>query len=148
MEQPDTFEGNREDEGSEDEVEGQMRRRSLEEEAAQDEGSEGRRGRGPDAARAEDEPATDEESEDAEVEGHMREEVRHRRDEVAASQAWPPVQRPADLPRAPARHGRSHTALIAYDAGARAERQRENGIAHFLEHLVFRGGDRYPPTGT
>jgi predicted Zn-dependent peptidase len=36
------------------------------------------------------------------------------------------------------------TALVAYDAGTRAERERENGIAHFLEHLVFRGGDRYP----
>jgi enoyl-CoA hydratase/carnithine racemase len=34
--------------------------------------------------------------------------------------------------------------LLAFDAGARAERAEENGIAHFLEHLVFKGGDRYP----
>jgi predicted Zn-dependent peptidase len=34
--------------------------------------------------------------------------------------------------------------LLAFDAGARAERAEENGIAHFLEHLVFKGGERYP----
>ena len=38
---------------------------------------------------------------------------------------------------------RALTALVAFDAGARAERQAENGIAHFLEHLVFKGGERY-----
>ena len=38
---------------------------------------------------------------------------------------------------------RALTTLVAFDAGARAERQAENGIAHFLEHLVFKGGERY-----
>src|SRR3954466_7369329 len=35
---------------------------------------------------------------------------------------------------------RSLTALVAFDAGARTERPEENGMAHFLEHLVFKGG--------
>jgi predicted Zn-dependent peptidase len=39
---------------------------------------------------------------------------------------------------------RSITVLVAFDAGARAERPQENGIAHFLEHLVFKGGEKYP----
>jgi len=39
---------------------------------------------------------------------------------------------------------RALTALVAFDAGARSERPPENGIAHFLEHLVFKGGERYP----
>src|SRR3981189_2725970 len=39
---------------------------------------------------------------------------------------------------------RSVTALIAFDAGARNERPEENGMAHFLEHLVFKGGEAYP----
>jgi predicted Zn-dependent peptidase len=39
---------------------------------------------------------------------------------------------------------RALTALVAFDAGARSERARENGIAHFLEHLVFKGGEKYP----
>src|SRR6202521_4616085 len=39
---------------------------------------------------------------------------------------------------------RALTALVAFDAGARAERPEENGIAHFLEHLVFKGGETYP----
>src|SRR6476620_1606500 len=38
---------------------------------------------------------------------------------------------------------RSVTALVAYDAGARTERPEENGSAHFLEHLVFKGGEKY-----
>jgi len=36
------------------------------------------------------------------------------------------------------------TALVAFDAGARTEHEAENGMAHFLEHLVFKGGDKYP----
>ena len=36
------------------------------------------------------------------------------------------------------------TILIAFDAGARTERSEENGMAHFLEHLVFKGGVKYP----
>jgi predicted Zn-dependent peptidase len=39
---------------------------------------------------------------------------------------------------------RALTSLVAFDAGARAERPEENGIAHFLEHLVFKGGESYP----
>lgn len=38
---------------------------------------------------------------------------------------------------------RALTILLAFDAGARAERAEENGIAHFLEHLVFKGGEKY-----
>src|SRR6478609_1610288 len=39
---------------------------------------------------------------------------------------------------------RSTTILVAFDAGARTERPEENGMAHFLEHLVFKGGVDYP----
>ena len=39
---------------------------------------------------------------------------------------------------------RSVTILVAFDAGARTERENENGMAHFLEHLVFKGGEKYP----
>jgi predicted Zn-dependent peptidase len=38
---------------------------------------------------------------------------------------------------------RAVTALVAFDAGARTERPEENGMAHFLEHLVFKGGKTY-----
>jgi len=39
---------------------------------------------------------------------------------------------------------RAVTALVAFDAGARTERAEENGMAHFLEHLVFKGGEKFP----
>jgi predicted Zn-dependent peptidase len=39
---------------------------------------------------------------------------------------------------------RALTVLVAFDAGARTERTEENGMAHFLEHLVFKGGEKYP----
>ncbi len=39
---------------------------------------------------------------------------------------------------------RALTVLLAFDAGARTERESENGMAHFLEHLVFKGGEKYP----
>src|SRR5580704_15625209 len=39
---------------------------------------------------------------------------------------------------------RALTALVAFDAGARTERPEENGMAHFLEHLVFKGGEKFP----
>jgi predicted Zn-dependent peptidase len=39
---------------------------------------------------------------------------------------------------------RALTVLVAFDAGARTEREEENGMAHFLEHLVFKGGETYP----
>jgi predicted Zn-dependent peptidase len=38
---------------------------------------------------------------------------------------------------------RATTVLVAFDAGARTERAEENGMAHFLEHLVFKGGVKY-----
>jgi predicted Zn-dependent peptidase len=38
---------------------------------------------------------------------------------------------------------RALTTLVAFDAGARSEKPSENGAAHFLEHLVFKGGERY-----
>jgi predicted Zn-dependent peptidase len=39
---------------------------------------------------------------------------------------------------------RAVTILVAFDAGARSERAEENGMAHFLEHLVFKGGEKFP----
>jgi predicted Zn-dependent peptidase len=39
---------------------------------------------------------------------------------------------------------RALTVMVAFDAGARNERPDENGMAHFLEHLVFKGGEKYP----
>jgi predicted Zn-dependent peptidase len=39
---------------------------------------------------------------------------------------------------------RALTLLVAFDAGARTERPEENGMAHFLEHLVFKGGEKFP----
>ncbi len=38
---------------------------------------------------------------------------------------------------------RALTVLVAFDAGARSEKPEENGMAHFLEHLVFKGGEKY-----
>jgi predicted Zn-dependent peptidase len=38
---------------------------------------------------------------------------------------------------------RALTVLVAFDAGARNERPEENGMAHFLEHLVFKGGEKF-----
>ena len=38
---------------------------------------------------------------------------------------------------------RSITVMVAFDAGSRSERSEENGMAHFLEHLVFKGGERF-----
>ena len=48
------------------------------------------------------------------------------------------------LHRIPVEGTRSVTILGAFDAGARTERPEENGMAHFLEHLVFKGGEKYP----
>src|ERR1700742_4852053 len=42
---------------------------------------------------------------------------------------------------------RALTLLLAFDAGARTERPEENGMAHFLEHLVFKGGEKYATYG-
>jgi predicted Zn-dependent peptidase len=38
---------------------------------------------------------------------------------------------------------RAVTILVAFDAGARTELREENGMAHFLEHLVFKGGEKF-----
>src|SRR3954469_19151597 len=38
---------------------------------------------------------------------------------------------------------RAVTVLVAFEAGARTERADENGMAHFLEHLVFKGGQKF-----
>ena len=46
--------------------------------------------------------------------------------------------------RIPVAGTRSVTLLVAFDAGARTEHPEENGMAHFLEHLVFKGGEKYP----
>src|ERR1700744_6479469 len=46
--------------------------------------------------------------------------------------------------RIPVAGTRSVTLLAAFDAGARTKRSEENGMAHFLEHLVFKGGEKYP----
>ena len=53
---------------------------------------------------------------------------------------------PNGLPlyRIPVEGTRSVTILAAFDAGARTERPEENGMAHFLEHLVFKGGEKFP----
>lgn len=48
------------------------------------------------------------------------------------------------LYRIPMAGTRAVTLLVAFDAGARTERAEENGMAHFLEHLVFKGGEKYP----
>ncbi|HLH66851.1 MAG TPA: pitrilysin family protein [Solirubrobacteraceae bacterium] len=48
------------------------------------------------------------------------------------------------LYRIPVPGTRAVTILLAFDAGARTERPQENGMAHFLEHLVFKGGEKYP----
>src|SRR5579864_2329584 len=48
------------------------------------------------------------------------------------------------LYRIPVVGTRSVTIMVAFDAGARSERAEENGMAHFLEHLVFKGGEKYP----
>src|SRR5438552_5400407 len=47
------------------------------------------------------------------------------------------------LHRMPVPGTRALTVLVAFDAGARTEHPEENGMAHFLEHLVFKGGEIY-----
>src|SRR5947209_2664720 len=48
------------------------------------------------------------------------------------------------LHRVPLEGTRATTVLVAFDAGARTERPEENGMAHLLEHLVFKGGEKFP----
>ena len=38
---------------------------------------------------------------------------------------------------------RAATLVVAFDAGSRSETAAENGIAHFLEHLVFQGCEKF-----
>lgn len=40
----------------------------------------------------------------------------------------------------------SITAMVFVGAGSRYEEQSERGISHFLEHMFFKGGKRYPTT--
>src|SRR3954452_18155252 len=47
------------------------------------------------------------------------------------------------LHRVPMPGTRATTLLLAFDAGARTEQPDENGMAHFLEHLVFKGGQKF-----
>jgi predicted Zn-dependent peptidase len=54
------------------------------------------------------------------------------------------LQNGLPLFRVPIQGTRAVTLLVAFDAGARTERPEENGMAHFLEHLVFKGGEKYP----
>jgi predicted Zn-dependent peptidase len=51
---------------------------------------------------------------------------------------------PVELHRVPLQGTNATTLLLAFDAGARTERPEENGMAHFLEHLVFKGGEKFP----
>ncbi len=55
-----------------------------------------------------------------------------------------PLPNGLPLHRVPIAGTRAITILVAFDAGARTERPEENGMAHFLEHLVFKGGEKYP----
>jgi predicted Zn-dependent peptidase len=50
---------------------------------------------------------------------------------------------PTELHKVPLTGTAAATLLLAFDAGARTERAEENGMAHFLEHLVFKGGQKY-----
>ena len=59
----------------------------------------------------------------------------------AGGRTWSLV--PVELHRVPLPGTRATTLLLAFDAGARTERPEENGMAHFLEHLVFKGGEKY-----
>ena len=36
------------------------------------------------------------------------------------------------------------TTILLFGAGSRYENKENNGIAHFLEHMVFKGSKKYP----
>ena len=38
----------------------------------------------------------------------------------------------------------SLTALVLVGAGSRYENKTNNGVAHFFEHMAFKGGKKYP----
>ncbi len=45
---------------------------------------------------------------------------------------------------APMLHTRSATVALFYGMGSRYERAEEQGIAHLVEHMLFKGSERYP----
>ncbi len=45
---------------------------------------------------------------------------------------------------APMKSTEAVSVFIQFKAGARYETKSNNGVAHFLEHMFFKGGDRYP----
>jgi len=45
---------------------------------------------------------------------------------------------------APVRDTRTVTVLVFVAAGSKYETKRINGISHFLEHLCFKGTEKYP----
>ncbi len=55
---------------------------------------------------------------------------------------------PSGLPilTAPSDGVRSATVMVFAGAGSRYERNEERGISHFLEHMFFKGGKKYPTT--
>lgn len=47
---------------------------------------------------------------------------------------------------APMRHAQSVACFVMFAAGSRYERPQTRGIAHFLEHMLFKGTERRPTT--
>jgi len=47
---------------------------------------------------------------------------------------------------APLQSTKAVTVFVASGAGSRYETVRNNGIAHFIEHMFFKGGKKYPST--
>ena len=47
---------------------------------------------------------------------------------------------------APMRSTEAVTVMVLVRAGSRYETKDINGIAHFLEHMFFKGGEKYPDT--
>ena len=45
---------------------------------------------------------------------------------------------------APMSHAQSVSCFLMYAAGSRYERGEESGIAHFAEHMLFKGTERRP----
>lgn len=46
----------------------------------------------------------------------------------------------------PLKNTRAVTVFIAFGAGSRYETIKNNGLAHFIEHMFFKGGKKYPST--
>src|SRR5881394_4415119 len=45
---------------------------------------------------------------------------------------------------APVEHAKSATCFLMFAAGSRYETRETNGIAHFTEHMLFKGTERRP----